>query len=57
MRIDPDDCIVTIRGYRDNPGVGALRCAFNGNGVLDNDEALAGMRLFAETVLPSVRDA
>ncbi len=28
---------------------------FNGNGVLDPGAALAMMRLFAETVLPSLR--
>ena len=37
-------------------GVGELRCVFNGNGVLDNGAALGGMRLFAQAVLPAVRD-
>lgn len=54
---DPDQCAAQIRALRQTSGAGELRCVFNGNGVLDNDAALAGMRLFAETVLPSVRDA
>lgn len=54
---DPDQCATQIRALRQTSGAGALRCVFNGNGVLDNDAALAGMRLFARTVLPAVRDA
>ncbi|MDG2527923.1 LLM class flavin-dependent oxidoreductase [Caulobacter endophyticus] len=54
---DPDQCARQIHALRESVGVGELRCVFNGNGVLGNDAALAGMRLFADTVLPAVRDA
>ncbi len=57
---DPDQCLAQIAALRQAPGaihgIGELRLVFNGNGVLDNAEALASMRLFAETVLPAARD-
>lgn len=52
---DCDNCLAAIRDLSARTGVGALRCVFNGNGVLDPGAALAMMRLFAETVLPSLR--
>lgn len=54
---DPAQCVAQIGALRQTRGTGELRCVFNGNGVLDNDTALAGMRLFAETVLPAAREA
>ncbi len=54
---DPEQCAGQIEALRGSTGAGAMRCVFNGNGVLDNDAALAGMRLFAQAVLPAVRDA
>ncbi|MFC4256582.1 LLM class flavin-dependent oxidoreductase [Altererythrobacter xixiisoli] len=53
---DPEQCIAQIAALRQTRGTGALRLVFNGNGVIDNASALASMRLFAETVLPAVRD-
>ena len=53
---DPEQCVAQIAALRQTRGTGELRCVFNGNGVLTNDEALAGMRLFAQTVLPAVRE-
>ncbi len=52
---DSDTCLAAIRDLSARTGVRALRCVFNGNGVLDPGAALAMMRLFAETVLPSLR--
>lgn len=52
---DPDQCARQVRALSVTLGVGQLRCVFNGNGVLGNDEATAAMKLFAETVLPTVR--
>lgn len=54
---DPEQCAAQIAALRQTRGAGELRCVFNGNGVLDNDMALASMRLFAETVLPEVHEA
>lgn len=52
---DPEACHAAIVGLRETSGIGALRCVFNGNGVLDNGTALAGMELFAREVLPALR--
>lgn len=52
---DPEQCRTQIEALHAALGVGQLRCVFNGNGVLDNNEALASMRLFAGTVLPTLR--
>ena len=52
---DPEACHAAIVGLRETSGIGALRCVFNGNGVLDNGAALAGMELFAAEVLPALR--
>lgn len=53
---DCETCLAAIRDLGARTGVGALRCVFNGNGVLDPGATLAMMRLFAQTVLPSLRD-
>lgn len=53
---DPKQCIAQIAALRQTRGTGELRLVFNGNGVIDNDSAISGMRLFAEAVLPAVRD-
>jgi alkanesulfonate monooxygenase SsuD/methylene tetrahydromethanopterin reductase-like flavin-dependent oxidoreductase (luciferase family) len=52
---DPAACHAAITELRQRTGIGQLRCIFNGNGVLSNEEALAGMRLFAAEVLPALR--
>lgn len=52
---NPADCLAAIRDLGARTGIGALRCVFNGNGVLDPAAALSMMRLFAEAVLPSLR--
>lgn len=52
---NPADCLAAIRDLAARTGIGALRCVFNGNGVLDPAAALSMMRLFAEAVLPSLR--
>nr|WP_282571877.1 LLM class flavin-dependent oxidoreductase [Roseomonas acroporae] len=54
---DPEACHAQIRALLAGTGIGALRCVFNGNGVLDDGEALAGMALFAREVLPALRKA
>jgi alkanesulfonate monooxygenase SsuD/methylene tetrahydromethanopterin reductase-like flavin-dependent oxidoreductase (luciferase family) len=53
----PEDCIAQIRELAAATGIPHLRCIFNGNGVLSNEVALAGMRLFAREVLPALREA
>jgi alkanesulfonate monooxygenase SsuD/methylene tetrahydromethanopterin reductase-like flavin-dependent oxidoreductase (luciferase family) len=53
----PEDCLRQILDLAGTTGIGELRCTFNGNGVLDNDMALAGMELFAAEVLPGLRNA
>lgn len=53
---DPDDCLAQIRALQATTGIGALRCVFNGNGVLPNEAALAAMRLFAAEVLPALKE-
>lgn len=50
----PEDCLTQIHALRETTGIGALRCVFNGNGVLSNAAALAAMRLFAAEVLPGL---
>lgn len=52
---DPDMCIHQIRALATGTGIMGLRCIFNGNGVMDNATALAGMALFAGEVLPALR--
>lgn len=52
---DPDMCIRQIKALAAGTGIMGLRCIFNGNGVLDNTTALAGMALFAGAVLPALR--
>ncbi|QCI68298.1 LLM class flavin-dependent oxidoreductase [Phreatobacter stygius] len=52
---DPDACHAEIVRLKATTGIGELRCVFNGNGVLDNETALAGMELFAAEVLPALR--
>jgi alkanesulfonate monooxygenase SsuD/methylene tetrahydromethanopterin reductase-like flavin-dependent oxidoreductase (luciferase family) len=53
---DGEACLAAIRDLGARTGIGALRCVFNGNGVLDPRTALSMMRLFATDVLPSLRD-
>lgn len=52
---DPAQCHAQIVALRQHGGIGALRCVFNANGLLDNTQALAGMTLFANEVLPALR--
>lgn len=52
---DPAQCHAQIAALRQHSGIGALRCVFNANGLLDNAQALAGMTLFANEVLPALR--
>ena len=52
---DPSQCHAQIVALQDRAGIGALRCVFNANGLLDNTQALAGMTLFANEVLPALR--
>ncbi|MCZ8319975.1 MAG: LLM class flavin-dependent oxidoreductase [Novosphingobium sp.] len=54
---DPEQCLAAIHALEAGTGVGAIRCVFNGNGVLAPDKTLGMMRLFAETVLPALRQA
>jgi len=53
---DPAQCHAQITALRQRSGIGALRCIFNANGLLDNAQALAGMTLFAHEVLPALRE-
>ena len=52
---DPAQCHAQIVALHARSGIGALRCVFNANGLLDNTQALAGMALFAREVLPALR--
>lgn len=52
---DPEQCRAQIAALASSLGIRALRCIFNGNGVLPPDTALAGMRLFAREVMPHLR--
>lgn len=52
---DPETCVRRIIELRRTSGIGALRCVFNGNGVLTRQQTLGQMRLFSQTVLPSLR--
>ena len=52
---DPEQCHAQIVALHAHSGIGALRCVFNANGLLDNTQALAGMALFAHEVLPALR--
>lgn len=51
----PDDCLAGMTALSAETGIPAIRCIFNGNGVLSNETALAGMRLFAREVMPALR--
>jgi alkanesulfonate monooxygenase SsuD/methylene tetrahydromethanopterin reductase-like flavin-dependent oxidoreductase (luciferase family) len=53
---DPAQCHAQIVALQQRSGIGALRCVFNANGLLDNTQALAGMTLFANEVLPALRE-
>jgi len=53
---DPAQCHAQILALRARSGIDALRCVFNANGLLDNTQALAGMTLFANEVLPALRE-
>lgn len=52
---DPVQCHAQLAELHRRTGVGSLRCVFNANGLLDNTCAMAGMRLFAEELLPALR--
>ena len=52
---DPAACFEQIAALRGRTGIPNLRCVFNANGLLGNDAALAGMRLFAREVLPALK--
>lgn len=52
----PDECIAQIQEIARTIGTTHLRGVFNGNGVLDDNTALHDMALFAQDVLPAVRE-
>jgi len=51
----PQDCYAQICRLFAHTGMHHLRCVFNANGEVDNTQALAGMRLFAQEVLPALK--
>ncbi|MDH4982130.1 hypothetical protein [Hyphomicrobium sp. D-2] len=51
----PETCARRIIELQRATGIGALRCVFNGNGVLPRQQTLSQMRLFSQTVLPSLQ--
>jgi hypothetical protein len=53
----PEQCHAQITALRERTGMGQLRCVFNANGLWSDAQALAGMELFAQEVLPSLRSA
>ena len=53
----PAQCFEQLQALRERTGLHHIRCVFNANGQLDNVQALAGMRLFAQEVLPALRSA
>ncbi len=54
---DPQQCHAQLTALHERSGINALRCVFNANGLLDNRQALAGMTLFAQEVLPALPSA
>lgn len=52
---DPAQCHAQVAALQQRTGIHNLRCVFNANGLLDNASALAGMRLFAQELLPALR--
>lgn len=52
---DPAQCHAQLAELHRRTGIGSLRCVFNANGLLDNAGAMAGMRLFADELLPAAR--
>lgn len=50
----PEECHSQILDLFERTGMRHLRCVFNANGQLDNARAVAGMRLFAQEVLPAL---
>ena len=52
---DPAQCHAQLTALHARCGINSLRCVFNANGLLDNRQALAGMTLFAQEVLPALR--
>ena len=53
---DPESCFQQIADLRRRMGIAALRCVFNGNGVLSPPVSMEQMRLFSREVLPRLRD-
>ena len=53
---DPPSCFAQIVDLRRRMGIAALRCVFNGNGVLSPPISMEQMRLFSQEVLPLLRD-
>ncbi|AHB47686.1 luciferase [Hyphomicrobium nitrativorans NL23] len=53
---DPESCFAQIADLRRRMGIAALRCVFNGNGVLSPPLSMEQMRLFSQEVLPCLRD-
>ncbi len=51
----PEQCHDQLAQLGRASGIGALRCVFNANGLLEREQALAGMALFAREVLPALR--
>lgn len=52
----PEDCIAQLQALRAHSSFHHLRCVFNANGQLDNRSALAAMKLFADEVIPPLRE-
>ncbi|MDQ1080079.1 LLM class flavin-dependent oxidoreductase [Pseudoroseomonas cervicalis] len=50
----PEQCHAALLALEARSGIGALRCVFNGNGMLGPAETMAGMTLFAQEVLPAL---
>ena len=51
----PEQCHAQIVALGERLGLRSLRCIFNANGLWSNDAALAAMQLFAQEVLPALR--
>lgn len=51
----PEACHGQLKALAERTGIHQLRCVFNANGLWSDAQALAGMELFAQEVLPALR--
>ncbi|RYF07596.1 MAG: LLM class flavin-dependent oxidoreductase [Comamonadaceae bacterium] len=51
----PEACHAQLKALAMHTGVRQIRCVFNANGLWSNPQALAGMELFANEVMPALR--